>query len=364
MHVRKYRPRQHANRETTLTPRVHLHAMADPTPPHGAWLIAAWPGMGNVAIIAAGYLVRSLGMSEAGQLSSREHFDIADVSVREGLVQAVHLPRGMFFRKRNVSPGRDLIVFMGESQPSTGAFSYTHELLDAAISMGVDRIITFASIASALHPAGAPRVFGVSTDRTIQDELRRAEVQPLADGQIGGLNGVMLGAALARGLSGFGLLAEIPFFAANVPNPKAARAALSVFSVLTGIDVSLEALSRHAETVDQLLVTAFEKLREEGVIDPEPLMGDPSQPESAESELESDPESDPDPESQAAGEAAPEASPAEPALDFTTRQRIERLFDEARRDSNRAVNLKRELDRLGVFKQYENRFLDLFRRAG
>lgn len=328
--------------------------------------------MGNVAIIAAGYLVRSLGMSEAGQLSSREHFDIGEVSVREGLVQAVHIPRGMFFRKRGVTPGRDLIVFMGESQPNTGAFSYTHELLDAAISMGVDRIITFASIASALHPASAPRVFGVSTDRTIQEELRRAEVEPLADGQVGGLNGVMLGAALARGLSGFGLLAEIPFFAANVPNPKAARAALSVFSVLTGIDVSLEALSRHAETVDQLLVTAFERLREEGVIDPDQLVGDPANGD-AEPDTEVDPETAPNGNSISAAEAPPNAAAlpeiptppaAEPSLDFTARQRIEHLFDEARRDTDRAIILKRELDRLGVFKHYENRFLDLFRRAG
>ena len=43
---------------------------------------------------------------------------------------------------------------------------------------------------------------------------------------------------------------------------------------------------------------------------------------------------------------------------------IERLFDAARRDPNEAVKLKAELDRLGVFKRYEGRFLDLFKRAG
>ena len=46
------------------------------------------------------------------------------------------------------------------------------------------------------------------------------------------------------------------------------------------------------------------------------------------------------------------------------RSQIERLFEEAKKDPGRAMNLKHELDRLGVFKRYEDRFLDLFRRAG
>ena len=43
--------------------------------------------------------------------------------------------------------------------------------------------------------------------------------------------------------------------------------------------------------------------------------------------------------------------------------RIERLFEEAEMDRKRAVSLKEELDRLGVFEDYEDRFLDLFKRA-
>jgi hypothetical protein len=56
--------------------------------------------------------------------------------------------------------------------------------------------------------------------------------------------------------------------------------------------------------------------------------------------------------------------PSESALDFAARQRIEELFEEARKDRSRGMRLKAELDRLGCFKLYENRFLDLFKRAG
>jgi hypothetical protein len=42
---------------------------------------------------------------------------------------------------------------------------------------------------------------------------------------------------------------------------------------------------------------------------------------------------------------------------------IEELFDEVSRDRSKAYELKRELDRLEVFKDYEDRFLDLFKKS-
>jgi hypothetical protein len=45
------------------------------------------------------------------------------------------------------------------------------------------------------------------------------------------------------------------------------------------------------------------------------------------------------------------------------RGRVEELFDQAAKDRSKAFELKRELDRLGLFKEYEDRFLDLFKKA-
>ena len=42
------------------------------------------------------------------------------------------------------------------------------------------------------------------------------------------------------------------------------------------------------------------------------------------------------------------------------RERIELLFDTAMQDISRAADLKNELDRWGLFSEYEDRFLDLF----
>jgi hypothetical protein len=42
-------------------------------------------------------------------------------------------------------------------------------------------------------------------------------------------------------------------------------------------------------------------------------------------------------------------------------QHVQQLFEEARRDRSRAYELKQELDRMGVFSEFEDRFLDLFK---
>ncbi len=54
----------------------------------------------------------------------------------------------------------------------------------------------------------------------------------------------------------------------------------------------------------------------------------------------------------------------EPVLDASSVRHIEELFMAAEYDHARVEELKQELDRLGVFAEYEDRFLDLFRKAG
>ena len=60
--------------------------------------------------------------------------------------------------------------------------------------------------------------------------------------------------------------------------------------------------------------------------------------------------------------SAPEAE-EEPPTKTADRKRIEELFGEATKDRTKAFELKRELDRLGIFKEYEDRFLDLFKKT-
>lgn len=315
--------------------------MESATPLRHPWLVAAWPGMGGVAVLAAAHLVRSLTMEEAFEIPGRDFFEIQNIEVSKGLALPPRFPRGVFYEWRNPNADRDLLVFVGEAQPSRNTISLCKTIIDYAKSRGVERIVTFASMATQLAPSDPSRVHGVATNADLLGELRRLEVAPLKEGQIGGLNGVLLAVSHNEGLPAECVMAEIPYFAAGAPNPKAAKAALETFCALADLHIDLTELEEQGRQVDEQLEELLERMKEATRQEHEP------------SEFEESAFMDPDAESE----------PEEEKLDYASRQRIERLFDEAKRDRSKALHLKEVLDRLGVFGQYEDRFLDLFRRA-
>jgi proteasome assembly chaperone (PAC2) family protein len=310
------------------------------------WLLAVWPGMGHVALNAGLYLVAKLAMRQIAHLSSRDLFDVEHIEIEEGIVKLGPLPQNRFFVWQDPKKKHDLIVFVGEAQPSTGRYGFCHRLLDAAMEMGVKRFFTFAAIATQLHPATEPHVTGVATDGQALKELQEEKVKILEDGQIGGLNGVLLGAGTERGLRGIGLLGEIPFFASQLPNPKASKAVLEIFLKMIDIDVDLSDIQKQADAMEIKLTELFEKMKSA-------LQDQSGEQDFTLPGFVNDPEAD---------DQEPKIS-REPVLGLEARERIEKLFERSRRDRSHAVELKQELDRLGVFAKYEDRFLDLFKKA-
>jgi hypothetical protein len=308
------------------------------------WLVAAWPGMGAVALLAADYLSAKLGAQAWTELPGGEHFLPERVDVQDGILQPSRAPRTVLSRWRHPSRGRDLIVLRGEQQPSRDAWRYCQAVLDLAQRSKVSRVYTFAAMATPSAPTAPSRVFAAATDADCLAELRRLGAEPVDSGEIGGLNGVFLAAAEGRRLPGACLLAEIPYFASAVPNPKAAAAALRVFAKLAGIDLDLTELEVAGADVERQLAAHLEKMEQAAR-----AIQEAAARKGAEEAGES-------PEEWASAASSEEPTPAD-------LRRVEALFEEARRDRSRAMALKAELDRLGVFERYEDRFLDLFKRA-
>jgi proteasome assembly chaperone (PAC2) family protein len=314
---------------------------------HEPWLIAVWPGMGNVALGAGAYLVSKLDAQLVAELPGGELFDIQDIEVKEGVASPGRLPRSMFFAYKAPEGKRDLLIFVGEAQPTHRGYVFCQRLLEYAAGQGVRRVITFAAMATQLHPSTKPRVFGVATQKKLLKEFKSQAVEVLKEGQISGLNGVLLAAAAERRLEGICLLGELPFFAVGVPNPKASRAVLDIFTRMSDMTLDFDELDRQSEAVEQHLLELMSKLTE----------GE----EGGESEFTA-PVAEPG-VAAPTEESAAAATPPEPELSATARKKIETLFRRARADRSKAMELKQELDRLGVFRQFEDRFLDLFKKA-
>src|SRR5688572_16005067 len=109
------------------------------------WLVAVWPGMGQVALSGGYYLMAKLGMHAFAEFSPRELFDIEQVDVKGGLIKNSRLPRSRLFVWKDPQQKRDLVVFIGEAQPPLGRYVFCRRLIELAKELGVERIFTFAA---------------------------------------------------------------------------------------------------------------------------------------------------------------------------------------------------------------------------
>jgi hypothetical protein len=144
-----------------------------------------------------------------------------------------------------------------------------------------------------------------------------------------------LGVAGERGLHGYSLLGEMPHLFAQLPFPKAALAVLEVFTRFAQIELDFTELSQQAKAMEEQLGQILAQV--------EQAIGEEQEPG--------------EDEAWRTGEASEQS-----LLEPEDQQRIEQLFEQATANKAKAYELKAELDRLDVFKDYEDRFLDLFKK--
>lgn len=297
------------------------------------WLVTGWPGMGSVAVTAAVYLMAKLRMHEIGEFEARDLFELEHVIVHGGLVRAESLPRSrLFMCDAGVGGGREIVVFTGEAQPALGKLALCDRLIARARELGVTRVFSFAASATDEPPTPRARVFGVATDAAGLANLRKHEIPLMGDGRISGLNGVLLAAAAEKGIPGIGLLGELPVFAGNLPYPTAAVSVLRAFCGMADITLDLADLEEYGGQMQSQLSEAYTKVRD--ALERSRVDYRPEQPK-------------------------PDLRPSEESEQAL---HVERLFKEAEGDRAKAFALKRELDRLNLFRAYEDRFLNLFRK--
>lgn len=301
---------------------------------HHPWLVAVWPGIGHVGINAGYYLMSTLEMTVLAELQVSNLFEVDHVVVEKGILHTGRRPRSRFFLWSDPKKERDLVIFLGEAQPPQGKSQYCQAIIDFARKIGVEKVYTFAAMASQMHPEHDSRVFFAATNEESLKELENQQIQILEDGQISGLNGVLLGVAAEKGLHGGCFLGEMPHLFSQLPFPKASHAVLEVFSSLMGIEVNLTELADQAKQMDEQLGALLAQVEER--------LGQSF--------------------TTAQQEEVVQPTTAMDKLTPEDHARLDKLFDEATADRKKSFELKQELDRLGVFKEFEDRFLDLLKK--
>ncbi len=297
-------------------------------------LIACWPGMGHVGILAASYLRMKLKGEPYAEIDATPYFLPDAIEVEDGIGTIPHPPRQIIFYVSDPP----LFIFEGEAQiGGEPGIKIAGELLDVAQEAGVGTVFTGAAFAVPMSYRHPSQVFGVATDPTLRQRFISLGIEPLKEGRISGLNGLLLGLAKSRSIPAASFLATMPQYAIEAPNPKASKAIIEVFCKILNTTIDTTELDERIREADRMM-GEFER-RVATALDALRRSAEPTEEHESSEEM---PQERPEPHELMA--------------------HIEKLFEEAQRDRSKAKELKEELDRWGLFHLYEDRFLDLFNK--
>ena len=293
-----------------------------PAPPV---MLAAWPGMGNVGLIATDYIRRKLNAKVFAEIDMSPFFIPDSIIVKDGIAQLPEIPSSVFHYCLNPN----VIIFESNAQiGGRDGITIIKTILDVARQMKVSHIYTSAALVQPMTYRNPSQVLVACSNSRHRDALIKFGVVPMPDGYIAGLNGLLLGVAASHDIESACFLGTMPSYASNMMYPKASLEIIKIFQNIFSAPFDLGELEGNVAEMDQQLAAIEDRIKQ-------------IFPTSAETDEEI-------------------SGLEEEKIPHYIMEKIEKLFDNAKIDRSSANELKRELDRWNLFELYEDRFLDLF----
>ena len=240
-------------------------------------LIAAWPGIGNIGVIAVDTLRGQVGAEELGEIEAWDFFYPKKVVIRGSVLQDLLFPNNKFYFKRLGQ--RDVIFFIGEEQPTDSgkmyaegkkAYEMANMVLDVAEKYGCRRVFTSGAAVAPVHHSDRPRVWAAVGRKELAKQIKEYPNTVLmssmensgATGMITGLNGLLLGVARKRGFDAICLMGEIPDYlsGAPFPYPRSSRSVLEVLTDMLGMAADYTLLDKMAGQIDSFIGKIYDEL--------------------------------------------------------------------------------------------------------
>ena len=240
-------------------------------------MIACWPGIANIGLLAVDTLIESLQAEEFGNIEPWDFFYPKKVIIKNGVLTGLEFPSSRFFFKK--VNDRDIIFFVGEEQPSIGnhtyaegakAFQLANLVIDVAERFGCKRIITSGAAVTTIHHTMPSKVWAVPNNFNLLQEIKdykntilMSEIESIGShGSITGLNGLLLGVAKKRGIDAICVMGEIPVYLQGFPilYPKASKSVIEVLLQILSVQIDMSGIESYAERVEQEINTLYDKL--------------------------------------------------------------------------------------------------------
>ncbi len=147
------------------------------------------------------------------------------------------------------------------------AYEMANLVLDVAERFGCQKIYTSGAAVALTHHMLKPRVWAVATSQDLVAEAKNyvntilmSEVEGRGNqGNITGLNGLLIGVAKKRGFEGISLMGEIPDYLSRVPfpYPKASQSVVEVLATILGVRTDLSVLEDMATQIEGVIGNVY-----------------------------------------------------------------------------------------------------------
>ena len=250
-------------------------------------LICGFPGTGLVGKLAVDYLIKELDAIHMADLfscyfspqviiqsdgttsivkNSLYYVKSNNITVNKKSIKNISKPDGQLDHsaadeaKSNTSlklvdgslfSSNDLILLTGDSQPVVPGSEYilSEQLLDLITKFKISNIFSLASYVTGTF-VNEPKIYGTATNQDIVKSFRSLNISTLDNGNITGMNGLILGLGKLRGIEGTCLLGETSGY---VIDAKASKNILEILNKILGIEINMDEINKRSKDTELLI---------------------------------------------------------------------------------------------------------------
>ncbi len=145
----------------------------------------------------------------------------------------------------------DLLLLTGDSQPVVPGSEYilSEQLLDLITKFKISNIFSLASYVTGTF-VNEPKIYGTATNSDIVKSFRSFNISTLDNGNITGMNGLILGLGKLRGIEGTCLLGETSGY---VIDAKASKNLLEILNKILGIKINMDEMNKRSKDTEILI---------------------------------------------------------------------------------------------------------------
>ncbi|MCS7151783.1 MAG: PAC2 family protein [Endomicrobia bacterium] len=317
-------------------------------------LFCAWPSLGIIGKYVIEYLVSELKPSVYAEVDLQGYVVSENVIVENGIIYSLPFIKDkIYYLKRDTE---DLLFFCSDFEPSQLYMAkFGNDLLTFLNQTELTMVVTFSGIPSKILHTDVPKIYYASTSslKTIP-YFSTTNLQKLTSGIIEGMNGVVLSLAKEMGIDGICLFCEVPFYTVDMYNPQCTLKILNLLDDLFSFNLTYERIYKDIKLMDERIRSMFKDINEKAQ-----QLFSKLQNHTYKNEEETEP-------------VIFDFSTSEGitfeelkkrikfSLPQSAKNKINELFKLASENIEYSKQLKEELDRWGVYKEYEDRFLSLF----